>query len=419
MSVSMVCVTFHRTFLQNPKGSTEFSGGEKPGLGVVLRTGFFSSQFQFKTTSILHLVQPRNKLKAKEEQTVFSKGCFSEWRVQSVVRFHTRAETPKCFKTLVFSGMLCPSEEGFPLSQAGQGIWKTPFGKHRLEPLGKVPLQIANSRKQLKLPGDASWYFSYHALLSRALLCQSTYKQTFSNIMIHRHDGSSTVSPIRLVIPEAAWNRPKPGTLKVAQKRQTSDFRAFPKVSQKWPHKWLFCVTLREAPKVTFESLLSFRGSAKHPPSSHNSQRASRGQLATKHKSSNCFNKSCGAFALSCLPRSPRHQHSSPLTIPVNTSCEAKYYGKTSLRDIDYSWFRRDLTTLVSLGKDDFFTECGPKKSHFEWQFQMRFLKWVRFLIRGLCQKRSWGLRSVSVIVPCLSSGHFHVFLTCTCNYKY
>ena len=46
-------------------------------------------------------------------------------------------KTPKCLKTLVFSGILCPSERVYRCCKSRWGIWKTPFGKHRLEPLGK------------------------------------------------------------------------------------------------------------------------------------------------------------------------------------------------------------------------------------------------------------------------------------------
>ena len=45
-------------------------------------------------------------------------------------------KAPKCLKTLVFSGMLCPPEGGFPVSQdkvrnLKNTVWKTPFGTLR------------------------------------------------------------------------------------------------------------------------------------------------------------------------------------------------------------------------------------------------------------------------------------------------
>ena len=46
-------------------------------------------------------------------------------------------KAPKCLKTRVFSGSLCPSEKAYLCRKLRSRIWKTPFGKHRLEPLGK------------------------------------------------------------------------------------------------------------------------------------------------------------------------------------------------------------------------------------------------------------------------------------------
>ena len=49
-----------------------------------------------------------------------------------------RQKAPKCFKTLVFSGILRPAEGFSSAASRGEESEKTPFGKHNLELLNVV-----------------------------------------------------------------------------------------------------------------------------------------------------------------------------------------------------------------------------------------------------------------------------------------
>ena len=67
------------------------------------------------------------------KQTVFSKRCFSEWCAERAVRIRTGRRHQNALKQWCFEETFCPSEGVFLCRKLRWGIWKTPFGKHRLE----------------------------------------------------------------------------------------------------------------------------------------------------------------------------------------------------------------------------------------------------------------------------------------------
>ena len=74
----------------------------------------------------------------------FQGGVFRGW-------LGSGQKAPKCMKTLVFSGILCPSQKGFPLSQAEvtnliTAVWKTPFGTLRHSGQFQVQVCLATGR---------------------------------------------------------------------------------------------------------------------------------------------------------------------------------------------------------------------------------------------------------------------------------
>ena len=66
-----------------------------------------------------------------------NKRCFLNGVFQSGV-FRGWLGTPKCLETLVFPSIFCPCERVCLCCRSRWGIWKTPFRKHRLEPLVRV-----------------------------------------------------------------------------------------------------------------------------------------------------------------------------------------------------------------------------------------------------------------------------------------